>query len=146
MLIHKIQKCEKMFMLKKSNWTQRRQKSWKTFEQLACKICTNWRIRSKSQLTKRLKCSVMRWKSYHWSFQSQRKSEIDQWIFLLIFHILLVGNVLSPVIEECQYQNQNTLIWYQTETSQELRMLSSVRIKCQITKIVINPGSQLSVL
>ena len=32
------------------------------------------------------------------------------------------------------------------ETSQELRMLSSVIINCQVTKIVINPGSQLSVL
>ena len=32
------------------------------------------------------------------------------------------------------------------KTSQELRMLSSVTINCQATKIVINPGSQLSVL
>ena len=32
------------------------------------------------------------------------------------------------------------------QTSQELRMLSSVTINCQVTKIVINPGSQLSVL
>ena len=32
------------------------------------------------------------------------------------------------------------------ETSQELRMLSSVTINCQGTKIIINPGSQLSVL
>ena len=32
------------------------------------------------------------------------------------------------------------------KTSQELRMLSSVTINCQVTKIVINPGSQLSVL
>ena len=31
------------------------------------------------------------------------------------------------------------------ETSQELRMLSSVTINCQVTKIVMNPGSQLSV-
>ena len=30
------------------------------------------------------------------------------------------------------------------ETSQELRMLSSVTINCQITKIVMNSGSQLS--
>ena len=33
-----------------------------------------------------------------------------------------------------------------SKTSQELRMLSSVTINCQVTKIVINPGSQLSVL
>ena len=32
------------------------------------------------------------------------------------------------------------------ETSQELRMLSSVTINRQGTKIIINPGSQLSVL
>ena len=32
------------------------------------------------------------------------------------------------------------------QTSQELRMLSSATINCQVTKIVINPGSQLSVL
>ena len=32
------------------------------------------------------------------------------------------------------------------ETSQELRMLSSVTINCQITKIVMISGSQLSVL
>ena len=32
------------------------------------------------------------------------------------------------------------------QTSQELRMLSSVTINCKVTKIVMNPGSQLSVL
>ena len=32
------------------------------------------------------------------------------------------------------------------QTSQELRTLSSVTINCQITKIVMNPGSQLSEL
>ena len=41
--------------------------------------------------------------------------------------------------------------WYtdevsQAKTSQELRMLSSVTINCQITKIVMNSGSQLSEL
>ena len=35
-------------------------------------------------------------------------------------------------------------IW--SKTSQELRMLSSVTINCQITKIVMNSGSQLSEL
>ena len=33
-----------------------------------------------------------------------------------------------------------------SKTSQELRMLSSVTINCQVTKIVINSGSQLSEL
>ena len=35
---------------------------------------------------------------------------------------------------------------FSESTSQELRMLSSVTIDCQVTKIVMNPGSQLSVL
>ena len=30
------------------------------------------------------------------------------------------------------------------KTSQELRMLSSVTLNCQVTKIVMNSGSQLS--
>ena len=34
----------------------------------------------------------------------------------------------------------------QEKTSQELRMLSSVTLNCQDTKIVINPGYQLLVL
>ena len=34
----------------------------------------------------------------------------------------------------------------QNITSQELQILSSVTIDCQVTKIVMNPGSQLSVL
>ena len=36
-------------------------------------------------------------------------------------------------------------IW-SVKTSQELRMLSSLTINCQITKIVMNSGSQLSEL
>ena len=36
--------------------------------------------------------------------------------------------------------------WCILKTSQELRMLSSVTINCQITKIVMNSGSQLSEL
>ena len=36
-------------------------------------------------------------------------------------------------------QNRNKDI----KTSQELRMLSSVTINCQVTKIVMNSGSQL---
>ena len=38
----------------------------------------------------------------------------------------------------------NAMQW--VKTSQELRMLSSVTINCQITKIVMNSGSQLSEL
>ena len=40
-----------------------------------------------------------------------------------------------------------TTVYYHVEkTLQELRMLSSVTINCRITKIVMNPGSQLSEL
>ena len=34
----------------------------------------------------------------------------------------------------------------QVQTSQELRMLSSVTLNCQVTQIVMNSGSQLSKL
>ena len=37
-------------------------------------------------------------------------------------------------------------IYIHLQTSQELRMLSSVTINCQLTKIVMNSGSQLSEL
>ena len=42
--------------------------------------------------------------------------------------------------------NKNDKYEVYTKTSQELQMLSSVTINCQVAKIVINPGSQLSVL
>ena len=35
---------------------------------------------------------------------------------------------------------------FPNQTTQELRMLSSVTINCQVTKIVMNSGSQLSEL
>ena len=46
--------------------------------------------------------------------------------------------------QNTKYAKQNTK--HPKQTSQELRMLSSVTINCQVTKIVINPGTQLSVL
>ena len=48
------------------------------------------------------------------------------------------------------YTHSSTLLLLSTfaenknKTSQELRMLSSVTINCQVTKIVMNSGSQLS--
>merc|ERR1711989_221470 len=42
--------------------------------------------------------------------------------------------ILEEKKAQCNYQ-----------TSQELRMLSSVTLDCQVTKIVMNSGSQLSV-
>ena len=43
--------------------------------------------------------------------------------------------------EFIQHSNQGCI-----KTSQELRMLSSVTINCQVTNIVMNSGSQLSEL
>ena len=46
-----------------------------------------------------------------------------------------------------QYQPFSPKKWdFFMKTSQKLRMLSSVTINCQITKIVMNSGSQLSEL
>ena len=51
-----------------------------------------------------------------------------------------VNSILSCFLwEACQ-------CYYVSKTSQELRMLSSVTINCQITKIVMISGSQLSEL
>ena len=44
------------------------------------------------------------------------------------------------------YNKHPILSKVQYKTSQELRMLSSVTIDCQVTKIVMNSGSQLSEL
>ena len=56
-------------------------------------------------------------------------------IFLLLIEILHKITSLNNLVVVMVYK-----------TSQELRMLSSVAINCQITKIVMNPGSQLSEL
>ena len=40
----------------------------------------------------------------------------------------------------------STLIAFESETPKELRRLSSVTLNCQVTKIVINSGSQVSEL
>ena len=48
-------------------------------------------------------------------------------------------NKQTKYAHECSYE-------YLLKTSQELQMLSSVTINCQVTKIVMNSGSQLSVL
>ena len=44
------------------------------------------------------------------------------------------------------YTLSNGIAAFIFQTSQELRMLSSVTINCQVTKIVMNSGSQLSEL
>ena len=56
-------------------------------------------------------------------------------IFLLLIEILHKITSLNNLVVVMVYK-----------TSQELRMLSSVAINCQITKIVMNSGSQLSEL
>ena len=48
--------------------------------------------------------------------------------------------LISPSLKDRSYFQQNV------KTSQKLRMLSSVTINYQVTKILINPGSQVSVL
>ena len=57
---------------------------------------------------------------------------------LLYGHAGSEGSSWAPVLD--------TLKPTITKTSQELRMLSSVTINCQVTKIVMNSGSQLSEL
>ena len=51
-------------------------------------------------------------------------------------------------IQTFKHTDSSRLLWSRefTKTSQELRMLSSVTINCQVTMIVMNSGSQLSEL
>ena len=59
-----------------------------------------------------------------------------------------VGNIVPNVKRNnflCKDLSRVALCAY-FKTSQELQMLSSVTINCQVTKIVMNSGSQLSVL
>ena len=55
-------------------------------------------------------------------------------MIMIIIMVVMIINIFIAVLGEGP------------KTSQELRMLSSVTINCQITKIVMNSGSQLSVL
>ena len=64
---------------------------------------------------------------------------------LLQRSVLLLDKITQIRQSQVRYNIQkrrNTL----EQTSQGLRMMSSVTINCQVKKIVINPGSQLSVL
>ena len=68
-----------------------------------------------------------------------------------------VNVILAPKPDKCKimimcglmiFNKKYNYVWFDDfqQTSQELRMLSSVTINCQITKIVMNSGSQLSEL
>ena len=67
-----------------------------------------------------------------------------------------VKKVTQKVSQKMSWTSQLQSLWYRCycailagflyKTSQELWMLSSVTINCQITKIVMNSGSQLSEL
>ena len=58
---------------------------------------------------------------------------------------LVIGVVRWVSRDELKISSSVLIVLLQ-QTLQELRMLSSVTINCQITKIVMNSGSQLSEL
>ena len=62
----------------------------------------------------------------------------------------LTGQIFFRGFRENPHQSFNSMRTYSEntfavvlQTSQELRMLSSVTLDCQVTKIVMNSGSQL---
>ena len=67
--------------------------------------------------------------------------EYQQFVFFT-FLFLLFTKVVNCKLHKFKQKSEN----YHTKTSQELRMLSSVTLDCQVTKIVMNSGSQLSEL
>ena len=55
----------------------------------------------------------------------------------------------GPAAESCEdpsIEKVQENLWRHIKTSQELRMLSSVTLNCQVAKIVMESGSQLSEL
>ena len=65
---------------------------------------------------------------------------------ILILNVLIQKHTLIHICVCLCVYTYTHIDTYTEETSQELRMLSSVTINCQITKIVMNSGSQLSEL
>ena len=69
---------------------------------------------------------------------------------LNISHILEEkGSLLQHIIMDTLKISNDLILFIifgkiHAKTSQELRMLSTVTINCQVTKIVMNSGSQLS--
>ena len=57
----------------------------------------------------------------------------------------MTRNRLRVESESCKGMKVKVAKWC-WKTSQELRMLSSVTLNCQVTKIIMNSGSQLSEL
>ena len=103
-------------------------------------------------------------RSTHWLIKSKLlccsfsklRTESDLWEH---FPLPSVHTAHLCIRDICHFVDTSTIsnqnIWHQktrqirvsyNKTSQELRMLSSVTINCQITKIVMNSGSQLSEL
>ena len=79
----------------------------------------------------------------HWNvFFCSRSDPVWLW-FPLSSHFLNFQSRQCSGEKPKKYMLNWRHIW---KTSQELRMLSSVTINCQITKIVMNSGSQLSEL
>ena len=84
-----------------------------------------------------------------WPNQLQTANAVDQLWFALIWKVTLICSYLkiqgsegdaTATVSEMYPGNQIS------KTSQELQMLSSVTINCQVTKIVMNSDSQLSEL
>ena len=85
----------------------------------------------------------------HWHVRECFSSQMNLWSNLSVWTVVCSCNF---IIWEVYSNTRKKVVQYYSlkgrvprETSQELRMLSSVTINCQITKIVINPGPQLSV-
>ena len=104
---------------------------------------------------------VARWASFAFIFltdvQLLRNEVLKKWSqynFLCCFYkfhsshhaTVQCNNSCSNMINATQGNSCNAHNSCNNKTSQELRMLSSVTINCQITKIVMNSGSQLSEL
>ena len=81
-------------------------------------------------------CNIVQFAGWSWPDKSALETSLELAIWIQFIRIQLVSLNYSDI----------KFLHLNTKTSQELRMLSSVTINCQITKIVMNSGSQLSEL
>ena len=80
----------------------------------------------------------------HWHCREKVDTQIDAKKIPKTFPQQIVTCYLIPIRYLCNFVRGGCIQeeWCVWKTSQELRMLSSVTLNCQVTKIVMNSGSQ----
>ena len=105
--------------------------------------------RSKKQQINMIKMSAQLTANTPWCKEARPPSLLKSSNLAILIRPTSHGKLSTVIVataEVLRILRQKKWNYTFTKTSQELRMLSSVTINCQITKIVMNSGSQLSEL